>query len=154
MKDSGYFSTDQLPERTAYGYIKNPENNSWRTNFFAIPIIGMSDGGAYTTAADIATFWEKLVNNQLLSEETTRTFLLPHIKTSSKKGNIFYGYGVYVVKQNEQIQGYAICGGDPGVDFLSVVYPDHQVTFSALGNTEKNTWPLLHEFTNMICAQA
>ena len=36
MLDSGYFQMDQLPERTAYAYIKKADG-TWRTNFFAVP---------------------------------------------------------------------------------------------------------------------
>nr|WP_286184964.1 serine hydrolase domain-containing protein [Bacillus sp. SD075] len=46
MKDSGYFSMDQLPENTALGYI-DEENGAWRTNVYFLLIKGGADGGAY-----------------------------------------------------------------------------------------------------------
>jgi CubicO group peptidase (beta-lactamase class C family) len=149
MQDSGYFYTDQLPSRTAYGYIKNPDG-SWRTNFFAVPIVGGSDGGIYTTAADINKLWKAIFRNQLLNPEMTKMFLAPEIRTGHQAHEIFYGYGIYVIKKEGKIRGYYICGGDPGVDFLAMVYPDRQISFTALGNTAKNTWPLQGAFDNLI----
>ena len=56
MQRSGFFAFDQLPEQTAFGYIE--EAGGWRTNIYNLPIIGASDGGAYTTADDLATLWK------------------------------------------------------------------------------------------------
>ena len=47
MDDSGYFASDRLPERTAYAYIKTGAG-TWRTNVFAVPIVGGPDGGHVT----------------------------------------------------------------------------------------------------------
>ena len=41
---------DRLPERTAFGYIDGEDG--WRTNIFNLPIVGSSDGGAFTTVKD------------------------------------------------------------------------------------------------------
>lgn len=38
MKNSGYFSMDQLPKNTALGYI-DEENGAWRTNVYSLPIL-------------------------------------------------------------------------------------------------------------------
>ena len=53
MERSGFFAFNQLPEQTALGYIE--EGDGWRTNIYNLPSIGASDGGAYTTADDVAT---------------------------------------------------------------------------------------------------
>jgi CubicO group peptidase (beta-lactamase class C family) len=37
MSDSGYFRMDQLPERTATGYVGSEDN--WKTNIYSIPIV-------------------------------------------------------------------------------------------------------------------
>lgn len=57
MKNSGYFSMDQLPKNTALGYI-DEENGAWRTNVYSLPIKGSADGGAYITTSDMFRFWE------------------------------------------------------------------------------------------------
>jgi len=43
MLDSGYYRMDQLPERTAIGYIDDQQ--SWKTNIYSLPIKGGADGG-------------------------------------------------------------------------------------------------------------
>ena len=40
-------------------YIENADG-TWRSNIYAVPIVGGPDGGAYTTAADMARFWQAL----------------------------------------------------------------------------------------------
>ena len=42
---------NRLPERTALGYIEEAEG--WRTNIYNLPIVGASDGGAYTTLSPV-----------------------------------------------------------------------------------------------------
>ena len=86
MADSGYFATDQLPARTAYAYIRNPDGR-WRTNFFAVPIVGGADGGAYTTAPDMAKFWRALTENRLLSTKMTARLLQSHLATGSESSH-------------------------------------------------------------------
>ena len=71
MHDSGYFATDQLPARTARSYIENADG-SWRSNIYAVPIVGGPDGGAYTTAADMALFWQALLAHKLLPRRNDR----------------------------------------------------------------------------------
>ncbi len=150
MTDSGFFPTDQLPSRTAHGYIKTPGDNSWRTNFFAVPIIGGPDGGMYSTACDMSLFWNNLLQNKLLSKSMTQKLLNPYIEVHGKRNDIFYGYGIYVIKKQDQIKAYFITGEDPGVDFLSAVYPDIKLTFMVMANTNKNPWPLLEEIETLL----
>ena len=68
MHDSGYFASDQLPPRTAQSYIQNADG-TWRSNIYAVPIVGGPDGGAYTTAADMAHFWQALLTHKLLTRK-------------------------------------------------------------------------------------
>ena len=56
MANSGFFSFDRLPGRTALGYIE--EEKGWRTNTYALPIVGASDGGMYSTVGDIERLWD------------------------------------------------------------------------------------------------
>ena len=88
MVDSGYFATDQLPPRTAYGYLDDAPDGEWRTNFFAVPIIGGGDGGAYVTAPDIIAFWAALLDNRLLPAPLTEALLAPHAHVREQ---VYYG---------------------------------------------------------------
>jgi CubicO group peptidase (beta-lactamase class C family) len=141
MKDSGYFATDQLPERTAYAYIKNGDG-SWRTNFFAVPIVGAPDGGAYVTAPDMVRFWNALSRNEFFSSEMTKELLAAQIPTSWKTPYTHYGYGVWQERQNDGMKKYFVEGYDPGVAFRSVVYPEEKVVLTVIGNTADALWSL------------
>jgi CubicO group peptidase (beta-lactamase class C family) len=54
MVDTDFVRSDDLPERTALGYI---DPNGHRTNVLHLAVRGTGDGGIYTTAADMYTFW-------------------------------------------------------------------------------------------------
>lgn len=141
MEDSGYFATDRLPERTAYAYIRNPDG-TWRTNFFAVPIVGAPDGGAYTTAPDMARFWRALTGNRLLDSETTGMMLMPRVETDQHPPCTHYGYGVWIEKSGGRIRKCFVEGFDPGVAMWSAFYPDSGLVFTMLGNTSRALWSL------------
>jgi CubicO group peptidase (beta-lactamase class C family) len=144
MQDSGYFAIDQLPGRTAYAYIQNPDG-SWRTNFFAVPIVGAPDGGAYTTAPDLAHFWRALFSHQLLTSETTQRLLSAHIATGLESPYTHYGYGVWIDRPEKAVRKHFVEGFDPGVALRSAVYPAQDVTLTMIGNTQSALWPLYAE---------
>jgi len=141
MEDSGYFATDQLPERTAYAYIKNADE-TWRTNFFAVPIIGAPDGGAYTTAPDMVRFWQALIQKKLLNAETTKLLLGAQIATRWDPPYTHYGYGVWIDQAEGVVRKYFVEGFDPGVALRSAVYADGDLILTVIGNTGNALWPL------------
>ncbi|OXM16133.1 serine hydrolase domain-containing protein [Paenibacillus herberti] len=129
MNDSGYFRMDQLPERTAIGYVDI--NGHWKTTIYSIPVVGGPDGGAYTTVYDLAKFWNALMGNRLLSKQISEKVLYPHIKDSEF---IHYGYGVWIVIMNNEIFKYFIMGSDPGVVMQSSFYPKLKAEVHILSN--------------------
>ncbi|NBD35632.1 MAG: serine hydrolase [Chloroflexi bacterium] len=141
MDDSGYFALDQLPPRTASGYILD-DGGQWRTNIYSIPVIGGPDGGAFTTAPDMAKFWDALLGHQLLSEELTAAMLTPHISTGEDDEALdrYYGYGIWITKKEGQPRSYYAVGGDPGVAFISEYFVDEELLVTILGNTENALW--------------
>ncbi|WP_081987031.1 serine hydrolase [Planococcus sp. CAU13] len=128
MERSGYFQMDRLPAETAIGYID--EETGWRTNQYAIPIKGGADGGACVTAADMAAFWESLMNHRLLSEEMTRTMLTVHASDDEDD----YGYGVWIEENGGTVRKYHVMGYDPGVSFHSGYYPADGSVLTVLSN--------------------
>jgi len=142
MKDSGYFAADRLPGRTAYSYIHDETDDSWRTNFFAVPIVGGPDGGAYTTAPDMANFWIGLFDRRLLNREHTEKLLYPHIAAKSEGEDRHYGYGVWMIKPDDTVSAYYVEGWDPGVAFISSFHPTHEIMITIIGNTNRPIWPI------------
>ena len=141
MTDSGYFATDMLPERTAYAYIQNSDG-SWRTNIFAVPVIGAPDGGAYTTAVDMKKYWTALLANKLCSANITPAITGVQIETGLKDPYGSYGYGIWIDQRNAGIKKIFLEGYDPGVAFRSAVYPEMKIMLTMLGNTSEALWPL------------
>lgn len=144
MHDSGYFAADQLPARTALSYIENADG-TWRSNIYAIPIVGGPDGGAYTTAADMARFWQALSAHQLLSSESTSRLLTVQVATQRAAPYSHYGYGVWMEANANGIRKYFVEGSDPGVAFRSGIYPAQQMLLTLLGNTGRTLWPIYTE---------
>ena len=144
MQDSGYFPTDQLPEGSAYAYIRQTDD-TWRTNFFAVPIVGAPDGGAYTTAPDMDRFWKALAGKRLLNSETTRLLLEAKVATSWKSPYAHYGYGVWIDRPERALRKYFVEGSDPGVALRSSVYTNKDIILTVIGNTGKALWSLYEE---------
>lgn len=152
MADSGYFAMDQLPERTALGYIDGAEGAGWRTNHFSLPIIGGPDGGAFTTARDMEKFWDALLGNRLLSEEMTSKMLTPQMVVSEKTR---YGYGVWMTYMNGELFKYYVMGSDPGVTMVSSAYaaqPDCQL--HVLGNIDRGAGAISSRIDSILALAA
>lgn len=139
MHDSGYFYMDRLPKNTAYGYIENETDGSWRTNIYSVPIVGGPDGGAFVTAHDIIRFWKGLFEFRLLSREYTGILTTDHIHAG---GDEFHGYGIWINKKNNEVFKYHLMGGDPGVCFRSSVYPREDIQIVVMGNTEYGAYSI------------
>lgn len=60
-----------------------------------------------------------------------------------------YGLGVYRFDSGSNTVYYAI-GGDFGVDFFTAYIPKYKVVASALGNSDINTYPLLHRIISTL----
>jgi CubicO group peptidase (beta-lactamase class C family) len=136
MVDSGYFHADRLPARTAYAYVKGvPGDGGWRTNVFAVPIVGGGDGGAYATAPDLVRFWRALVGGRLLSPELTAAVLEPQTATGMEEPHGRYGLGVWLSDAYCFVEG-----ADPGVEMISGYFPDSGVSITLIANVETALW--------------
>ncbi|GAA0084893.1 serine hydrolase [Clostridium sp. CTA-7] len=145
MNSSGYFSMDMLPKNCAYGYEENSDG-TLKTNIFSIPIVGGGDGGVFVTANDISKLWDGLLNYKLLNKDITNELLTPQVYVHY---DVYYGYGIYIVKRDDGIYKYFITGGDPGVSFESTVYPNEEIEVTILGNRKFSTYELLMEIENI-----
>jgi CubicO group peptidase (beta-lactamase class C family) len=142
MNNSGYFEFDSLPRHTALGYIDLP-NGKWKTNIYSLPVKGGSDGGAYVTVNDMVILWDSLINNQLLNEEHTKKLLTPYVRTNDKNG--FYGYGLWIEKDDNEIFKYHIMGYDPGVNFHSAFYPKTSIKTVICSNKSQGALDIMRE---------
>ncbi|GIO23370.1 serine hydrolase [Oceanobacillus sp. J11TS1] len=149
MSDSGYFEMDDLPERTALGYVEDT-NGKWKTNIYSLPVKGGPDGGAYVTVEDMAKFWDALLNYRLLSEDRTKELLKPHVCVD-EVGSIFYGYCGYMeLEPNKEVIKYIQMGYDPGVNFRAVHYPHADKIIIVCSNEAEGAYELLKEIERTI----
>ncbi len=149
MEETGYFPTDRLPRRTAYAYIRN-DDGTWRTNFFAVPIVGAPDGGAYTTAPDMSRFWKALIDGILLPAPAAAAMLETRVVTGLDSPYSHYGYGVWMDKPDDLVRKHFVVGSDPGVALYSALYPERDVILTLIGNTGGALWPLYRSIENAL----
>jgi CubicO group peptidase (beta-lactamase class C family) len=64
MVDTGFLRSDELPGRTALGYLAE---DGPRTNVFHVPVRGSGDGGIFTTAADVSALWTAVFAGRIVS---------------------------------------------------------------------------------------
>jgi len=137
MSRSGYYATDQLPAGSAYGYIEDG-SGGWRTNFFAVPIVGGPDGGVFVTAPDMGRYWSGLQEGRIVSREMVERMIAVQGQSKSDA----YGYGLWLRLREGRVHVYHAEGADPGAAFLSGVVPSRGIDFAVLGNTGDATWPV------------
>ncbi|MCR2806558.1 serine hydrolase [Paenibacillus sp. SCIV0701] len=145
MTDSGYFRLDELPERTAIGYMD--KGDGWRTNHFSLPVMGGPDGGAFTTVRDMELFWKALLGNKLMTEETTALMLRPHITVNDR---VRYGYGVWMTYIEGELFKYYVMGSDPGVTMVSSAYAKTYDQAHVLGNVDRGAGALASKIDEWI----
>lgn len=151
MTSSGFFALDRLPGGTARGYLPT-EDGGWRTNAYAVPIVGGADGGAYTTAGDLAALWDALLGRRLVGEAALVRVLTPHWRTDPDHDDADYGYGIWIRRREGRAPTYAMLGEDPGVAFSSTYDPESGVLCSLLGNTVDASWAMLGAVTGALAA--
>ncbi len=141
MTSSGFFPLDRLPGGTAHGYLPTGDGD-WRTNAYAVPIVGGADGGAFTTTNDLAALWDALLGGRLVGEATLARMLTPHWRTDPEHDDGHYGYGLWIRQHEGRPASFAMEGEDPGVAFSSTYRPASSVLCSLLGNTVEASWAM------------
>jgi CubicO group peptidase (beta-lactamase class C family) len=147
MMKSGYFAMNRLPENTALGYIDEEDN--WRTNIYNLPIIGASDGGAFTTLKDLNKLWKAFFENSIVSKDIVEIMIKPYIKAESEGKNKYYGHGIWIKKNDKYFEEYII-GCDAGISFKSSINRKDRINITVLSNTTNGAWPVFKEIYEII----
>jgi CubicO group peptidase (beta-lactamase class C family) len=135
MGDSWFLRSDELPGRAALGYLM--VDGAWRTNVFHLPVRGSGDGGIYSTAGDISSFWAALFAGRLVSPESVAEMVRP--RSTVPHGARRYGLGFWLDESTDVV---VLEGSDAGVSFRSVHDPARRLTHTVLSNTSDGAWPL------------
>lgn len=149
MLHTGYYELDRLPSGCAGNYIYDGriDGGGYRTNIYSVDAKGTGAGGAFTTLWDIRRFWDGLLGLRLLSKPMTEEMLRIH-SGDEKQG--FYGYGIWLWKnQDGTVQPY-FQGSDPGVSFISAYDPQRNLLISIVSNYGDNVWKIMKDFRENI----
>jgi CubicO group peptidase (beta-lactamase class C family) len=130
MVDTAFLRSDELPGRAAVGYVQ--ADGAWRTNVYHLPVCGTGDGGIYSTAADVATFWRALFAGSIVREETLAEML--EVRSATARADRGYGLGFWLPTGG---RAALLVGSDSGVAFRSAHDPDRRATWTLLSNTRE-----------------
>jgi len=143
MRDTEFLRSDELPERTALGYLDIAGRS--RTNVFHLPVRGSGDGGVYSTAADISTFWQSLFTGKIVP--TVWVAEMVRARSDVPSESMRYGLGFWLGQQGD---GVALEGFDAGVSFRSVHYVRSNVTHTVISNSSDGAWPVTRRLDELL----
>jgi CubicO group peptidase (beta-lactamase class C family) len=136
MRDTEFLRSDELPERTATGYVRI-EGDRWRSNVFHLPVRGVGDGGAYTTVADMSGFWRALFAGRIVSAGWVAEMVRPRSQVPEE--SMRYGLGFWLHELGDDVM---LIGMDAGVSFMSIHDPGTGLTRTVISNTSDGAWPI------------
>lgn len=148
MRQSGYFALNQLPEQTALGYVE--EAGGWRTNIYNLPIVGASDGGAFTTVQDLTTLWTAFWGYEILPKELVEIYTLPYVKAETEGAHTYSGHGLWIYEGAGRRREIYLTGCDAGVSFRSSVNRDTELQVTVISNTTYGAWPVLENIDTVL----
>jgi CubicO group peptidase (beta-lactamase class C family) len=146
LRDTEFLRSDELPDRTAIGYVP-VEGNRWRSNVFHLPVRGVGDGGVYTTVADMSSFWRALFAGKIVSPKWAAEMVRPHNDVPAE--SMRYGLGFWLHESRDQVM---LIGGDAGVSFMSVHDPAPGLTYTVISNTTHGAWPVARQLRERFSA--
>jgi CubicO group peptidase (beta-lactamase class C family) len=142
MSDTDFLRSDELPERTALGYLAA---DGLTTNVLHLPVRGTGDGGIYTTAADIRRLWTALFAGRIVSVEWVEEVTRP--RSTDPEGSRRYGLGFWLNASTETVflEGY-----DAGVSFRSLHDPATDTTCTVISNWSDGAWPVARHLADAL----
>jgi len=137
MPDTEFLRSDELPDRTATGYLP-VAGDRWRSNVFHLPVRGVGDGGAYTTVADLSAFWRALFAGRIVPARWVAEMVRARNDVPGEP--LRCGLGFFLHESRDQVM---LIGQDAGVSFMSVHDPAPGLTYTVISNTADGAWPVL-----------
>jgi CubicO group peptidase (beta-lactamase class C family) len=135
MGDTAFLRSDELPGRAALGYLEI--DGAWRTNVFHLPVRGNGDGGIYSTAADISSFWRAFLAGEIVSADWASEMVRPRSDVPSESKRYGLGFWLHASTDTAMLEG-----SDAGVSFRTAHDPRAGVTHTVISNTTDGAWPM------------
>lgn len=142
MADTAFLRSDELPARAARGYLAL---EGLRTNVLHLPVVGVGDGGAYSTAADLHRLWEALRAGRIVSPDTVALMVTPRSDWPEESRRYGLGFHLHETGEAAWLEGY-----DAGVSFTSLHEPDQDVTYTVISNWTDGAWPMVELLNNQL----
>jgi CubicO group peptidase (beta-lactamase class C family) len=136
LTDTGFPRSDELPARTALGYVE--VEGRWKTNVFHLPVRGSGDGGIYSTAADISSLWRAFFGSRIVSRDWVVEMVRPRSDAPAHSKRYGLGFWLHASSDAVLLEGY-----DAGVSFRSTHDPHTHVTVTVISNTADGAWPVV-----------
>ncbi|HEY2879796.1 serine hydrolase domain-containing protein [Nocardioides sp.] len=135
MVDTAFLRSDELPGRAARGYLAV---DGLRTNVLHLPVLGVGDGGIYTTASDLHAFWEALFAGRIVGADTVREMVRPRSDLPEESKRYGLGFHLHATGDEVWLEGY-----DAGVSFASSHTPSTATTVTVMSNWSDGAWPVV-----------
>jgi CubicO group peptidase (beta-lactamase class C family) len=135
MVDTAFLRSDELPAWAAKGYLAV---DGLRTNVLHLPVVGVGDGGVYSTVADLSAFWEALFAGRIVSPSSVARMVRPRSDWPEESER--YGLGIHLHATSDAmwLEGY-----DAGVSFQSRHRPSTSTTSTVISNWTDGAWPVV-----------
>ncbi|MET0813190.1 MAG: serine hydrolase domain-containing protein [Microbacterium sp.] len=143
LSHTAYLRTDELPGDTAIGYLYE-DPASLRTNVLHLPLRGSGDGGAFTTASDISTFWRAFAGGRIVDAATRDLMTAP--RNVAEDEDLRYGLGFYL---DEDGPGIILMGYDAGVSAWTRYDPESGLGVTILSNSSEGAWGVLRRYIDV-----
>ncbi|WP_457205575.1 serine hydrolase domain-containing protein [Nocardioides sp. P5_C9_2] len=135
MPDTAFLRLDELPGRAARGYLAA---DGLRSNVLHLPVLGTGDGGAFTTVADLHTFWGSLHAGRIVAPAVVAEMVRPHSDWPEESRR--YGLGFHLDATGDAVW---LEGSDAGVSFTSLHQPSTDTTWTVVSNWSRGAWPMV-----------
>jgi CubicO group peptidase (beta-lactamase class C family) len=143
MADTEFLRSDELPGRTATGYLSI--GGVPRTNVFHLPVRGSGDGGIYSTAADISALWQALFSGRIVSAGWVADMVRP--RSDVPEESMRYGLGFWLHPSASTVM---LTGYDAGVSFRTVHDPEPGITHTVISNSSDGAWPITRRLDELL----
>lgn len=136
MNNTDCYDMDIPHENLAIGYISSDNDEKWKNNLFLHVIKGGPSGGGFSTVRDLHKFALALLENKILTKESTE--LMWTIQQDAGRfgkglGYESYGYGT-MIKNEENKQAVGHLGGFPGISAGLTIFPHDDYIICVLSN--------------------
>jgi CubicO group peptidase (beta-lactamase class C family) len=142
MGETAFLRTDELPARTAVGYLAP---DGLRTNVLHLPVRGSGDGGAYSTAADVRALWRAFFASDIVSRKWVDEMTRPRSDASDHGRRYGLGFWLHASTDTVILEGY-----DAGVSFRSLHDPRTDTTCTVISNWTDGAWPIARRLAELL----